>query len=200
MQSRFIGSFPKIEKCPASSMPEYAFIGRSNVGKSSLINYLLERKQLALVSSTPGKTQMINLIDVDSSWQIADLPGYGYAKVSKKHRASFSKMIFNYLTGRENLICTFVLVDSRIPPQSIDIDFIRMLGEEGIPFTIVYTKFDKSGKKRYETNIEAFQVTLAEEWESLPDQIITSSKRKYGRDDLLSYIVHLNDQWKQIER
>lgn len=200
MQSRFIGSFPKIEKCPPSSMPEYAFIGRSNVGKSSLINYLLERKQLALVSSTPGKTQMINLIDVDASWQIADLPGYGYAKVSKKHRASFSKMIFNYLTGRENLICTFVLVDSRIPPQSIDIDFIRMLGEEGIPFTIVYTKFDKSGKKRYETNIEAFQVTLAEEWESLPDQIITSSKRKYGREDLLSYIVHLNDQWKQVER
>lgn len=200
MHSTFVGSFPRVEKCPKGRLPEYAFIGRSNVGKSSLINFLLERKNIALVSSTPGKTQMINIIDVDETWRIADLPGYGYAKLSKKHRASFEKMIYNYLTKREHLILTFVLIDARIPPQEIDLDFIRTLGQNGLPFALVFTKYDKSSKKNLLQNVEDFKTTMLKEWEELPPTFITSAKSKKGREDLVSYIVHLNSQMKNQER
>lgn len=192
LQVEFIGSFPKVTMCPDLKQPEYAFIGRSNVGKSSLINAILERRQIAKVSATPGKTQTINLFNIDQSWTIADLPGYGYAKVSKSSRAAWQKMIDRYLMERKDLMLTFVLVDMRLPPQQIDIDFINMLGEKGLPFSIVFTKADKTKKMKAEDNLNLFKKALLESWEALPEIFITSSKSGQGRETLLSYISDIN--------
>ena len=191
--AEFVGSYPSFSKCPEQDMPEYAFIGRSNVGKSSLINMLTERKNLAKTSSTPGKTQMINYFIINENWHLVDLPGYGYAKLSKKHRASLAKMIREYVINRQQLVNTFVLIDSRIPPQPIDLEFIDFLGEHQIPFSIVFTKVDKnkSDKKTME-NIEVFKVELRKSWETLPPLFPTSAEKKIGQEALLEYIENIN--------
>lgn len=195
LQVDFVGSFPRVTKCPDFKKPEYAFIGRSNVGKSSFINALLERRQIAKVSATPGKTQLINLFKVEDQWLIADLPGYGYAKVSKKARASWQKMINQYLLHRKSLMLTFVLIDLRLPPQEIDLNFLYWLGENEIPFAIVFTKADKVKKLKAESNREAFESTILESWTELPPCFVTSSKTGEGREDVLSYIARTNELW-----
>jgi len=175
-------------------MPEYAFIGRSNVGKSSLINMLAERKNLAKTSSTPGKTRLINHFNMDERWFLADLPGYGYAKVSKKQRESFAKMIEQYAQLRTNLVCFMVLIDARIPPQQIDLDFIEWLGDCGLPFVIVYTKTDKVSAKEKNQTITQMQKTLSEEWDELPMMFETSAVKGTGKDELLGFIDATNQQ------
>ena len=172
--------------------PEYAFIGRSNVGKSSLINTLLERKNFARTSNTPGKTQTMNLYIVNGEWNIMDLPGYGYARISKVQRANWRKMINQYLSKRSNLACVFLLVDSRIPPQEIDLEFANWLGENLIPFVIAFTKSDKLKPKELEKNISVFKNKMLETWESLPSLFITSSENKKGRGEVLKFILETN--------
>ncbi len=184
----FIGSFPTESSCPKTDLPEFAFIGRSNVGKSSLINMLTNRKEIAKVSSTPGKTQLINFFEVNESWHLVDLPGYGYAKVSKKSREKFEKMINRYLETRSQLQCAFVLIDSRIPLQEIDRTFINRLGEAMIPFVIVYTKIDGVKNRKLKENLSAIEQKLLEEWTELPQTFITSSSKRQGGEDLLSFI------------
>ncbi len=173
---------------PAGVLPEFAFIGRSNVGKSSLINMLCGRKNLAHTSANPGKTQTINLFDINSTWNLADLPGYGYARVSKEKRGAFEAMISNYFLKRSNLYCAFVLVDSRIPPQPIDLEFIRWLGSEGIPLAIIYTKADKKRKQELETNLQAIREALQADWEELPMQFVTSAEDGIGREELVAFM------------
>lgn len=191
-QAKFVGSYPRVSKCPESKMPEYAFIGRSNVGKSSLINMILGRKDIAKVSNTPGKTQLINFFHINESWTLVDLPGYGYAKLSKKHRASLDKMIKSYLVNRTNLVCAFLLIDSRIPLQEVDFEFANWMGQNQIPFVIVYTKVDKlKGDAKHE-NVIQIKHALLESWEELPEQFITSSRKKIGRDHLLDFVEDLN--------
>lgn len=191
-QAEFVGSYPRVSKCPDSKLPEYAFIGRSNVGKSSLINMILGRKDIAKVSNTPGKTQLINFFKINSSWTLVDLPGYGYAKLSKKHRASLDKMIKNYLSNRENLLCAFLLIDSRIPLQEVDLVFANWLGANQVPFVIVYTKVDKlKGDAKHE-NVIRIKQSLLEYWEELPEQFITSSRKKTGRDHILDFVEDIN--------
>jgi len=194
----FIGSFPSANSCPKTKHPEYAFIGRSNVGKSSLINMLTGRKGLAKVSNTPGKTQHLNFFQIDGSWHLVDLPGYGYARISKKKRAEWEKMIANYLQNRSTLVCTFVLLDAYIPPQEIDIEFINWLGEIHIPFVIVYTKTDRirGGEEERNKNIKAIQDELLKYWNDLPQQFISSSNNKTGRDEILQFIHDLNQDIK----
>lgn len=196
--ANFIGSYPSINQCPKSNQPEYAFIGRSNVGKSSLINMLTGRKGLAKVSNTPGKTQTINYFQIDESWHLVDLPGYGYAKISKTKRAAWEKMIANYLQNRKTLVCTFVLLDAYIPPQSIDVEFINWLGEIHIPFVIVYTKTDRirGGEEGRNKNIKAIQDELLKYWNELPQQFISSSNKKTGQEAILSFIENLNQEVK----
>lgn len=189
----FVGSYVSVSTCPPDKLPEYAFIGRSNVGKSSLINMLCQRKNLARVSNTPGKTQLINMFTVNNVWQLVDLPGYGFAKVSKKQRAKFENMIEGYLKNRASLQCTFVLIDSRHALQQIDREFIDWLGEHGISFVIVYTKTDKLKPHEVEHNIERIREELLKTWSELPQQFITSSKSKLGRDDVLSFIAEINE-------
>ncbi|MBR9921746.1 MAG: YihA family ribosome biogenesis GTP-binding protein [Bacteroidetes bacterium] len=191
----FVGSFPRVTKCPKKEDPEYAFIGRSNVGKSSLINAMVDRSNLAHTSGKPGKTQLLNFYKVNDSWMICDLPGYGYAKLSKKHRASLEKMVRSYLERRIQLQCAFVLIDSNIPPQQIDLEFINWLGANGIPFVIVFTKADKPKKKKLEANIEAFQAAMLENWAEMPQQFITSSQEKTGTEEILSFIEDINTQF-----
>lgn len=186
----FTCSYVDWKKCPDSKEPEYAFIGRSNVGKSSLINTLTERKGLAKTSNTPGKTQCINFFLINKEWNLVDLPGYGYAKISKKSREEWFKFTKDYLKKREQLRNTFILVDGRIEPQKIDLDFINWMGENGIPFSIIFTKNDKL--KKTQKNIEKFQETLLEYWEELPKMYITSSVTNLGREDVLSYIDEIN--------
>ncbi len=188
----FVGSFPSENKSPKTDFPEYAFIGRSNVGKSSLINMLTGRKELAKVSSTPGKTQMINFFNINEEWNLVDLPGYGYAKLSKKHRASLEKMISTFLQTRKQLQCAFVLVDSRIPLQDIDREFINWLGEVRVPFVIVYTKTDSVKKAHLNKNIRAIEEKLLEEWTELPQTFITSAVKKQGREEVLDFIEGIN--------
>lgn len=173
-------------------MPEYAFVGRSNVGKSSLINMLLERKQIAKTSQTPGKTQLINHFLINGNWYLVDLPGYGFAKISKSKRSDFSKIIKDYSEYRKNLVCLFVLVDSRHKPQKNDLLFIEWLGEKQIPFSIVFTKTDKLAKLTREKNIEEYKKVLLTDWETLPGIFITSSETSLGREDILNYIEKLN--------
>lgn len=194
--AHFVSSNSKIDRLPKDNIPEYAFIGRSNVGKSSLINALVQRRGLAKTSATPGKTIAINHFMVNDSWYLVDLPGYGYAQRSKKAREEWRVMLANYIRRRRNLVCTFVLVDSRIEPQDSDIGFMEWLGENQVPFCIVFTKADKLGKVELEKNVEAYQQRLLQDWEELPPIFITSSESKLGREDILDYIDQQN---KEIE-
>ncbi|MEY2963997.1 MAG: hypothetical protein RL754_1258 [Bacteroidota bacterium] len=191
--AEFLKSSSKISECPAPIKNEYAFIGRSNVGKSSLINMLMERKDLAKTSGRPGKTQLINHFEVNEKWYLVDLPGYGYAKTSKTKRAEFQTMITNYIKHRENLINTFVLVDSRHDPQKIDLEFMEWCGMEGVPFSIVFTKIDKLGSSALMKQIARYKKKLLLQWEALPPVFMTSAEGKSGREEVLRYIDSLND-------
>lgn len=181
-------SAEKPSQCPPQGTPEFAFIGRSNVGKSSLINYITSQKGLAKVSGTPGKTKLINYFTVNDEWHLVDLPGYGYAKVSKDAKQGFSKIITAYLEARDELTCLFVLIDSRLEPQKIDLDFITLLGTHGIPFAIVFTKIDKIGPEVLKRNVAAYKEELLQYWEELPLMLYTSSSKRKGADELLAYI------------
>ncbi|MBR3710552.1 MAG: YihA family ribosome biogenesis GTP-binding protein [Bacteroidales bacterium] len=192
--AHFVSSNSKIDKLPKDNMPEYAFIGRSNVGKSSLINALVQRKGLAKTSSMPGKTIAINHFMVNNSWYLVDLPGYGYAQRSKKSREEWRVMLANYISRRRNLICTFVLVDSRIEPQDSDVGFMEWLGENQVPFCIVFTKADKISKAELNRNVEAYKQRLLEDWEELPQLFITSSETKLGREEILDFIEGQNKE------
>jgi GTP-binding protein len=189
-----------LKDCPKSELPEYAFIGRSNVGKSSLINMLVGRKELARTSGTPGKTISMNFYLVNEEWNLVDLPGYGYAKRSKDLRASWEKTLWNYLEKRDHLISLFALVDSRIEPQEKDLDFINKLGETGIPFSIVFTKLDKLKASEAEANIEQFKAKLLETWEELPTLFFTSSLDKRGRVEILKSIQKMNKDFQKIQK
>ncbi len=194
----FLQSNTKIDKLPVGNKPEYAFIGRSNVGKSSLINMLTNKRQLAKTSSTPGKTITINHFLINEEWYLVDLPGYGFAQRSKKDRESWKVMLDNYIKNRKNLICMFVLVDSRIEPQKIDLEFINHLGELQMPFSIIFTKVDKINNKTLEENMRVYKEKLAEQWEELPPIFITSSEKEIGKDDVLNYIDRLNNEVKDV--
>ena len=187
-ESVFIKSSPSIKECPPAKLPEFAFIGRSNVGKSSLINMVLDRKSLAAVSARPGKTQLINHFLINNEWYLVDLPGYGWAKVSKSKKSDWDKMIRNYLKERKTLACVFLLVDSRIEPNKNDLTFIKWLGENNIPFIILFTKADKQSRNETQSNIAFFKKHLKKEWAELPEMIITSSVEKTGREDVLDFI------------
>ena len=189
---RFLGSFPTVATCPKQAVSEYAFIGRSNVGKSSLINYLCNRENLARTSKKPGKTQLINLFLIDESWCMVDLPGYGYAVTSRDNRQKWKKMIYDYLETRENLVNTFVLLDSRLPLQNIDLEFINWLGTRQIPFSLVYTKTDGVAKTKKQGHIEQIRQGLLEHWDSLPAEFVTSAINKEGRDEILQFIYQIN--------
>mgnify|MGYP002869005951 CR=1 FL=1 len=182
-------------KCPAPNLPEYAFIGRSNVGKSSLINMLTNNKNLAKTSSKPGKTQTINHFLINKNWYLVDLPGYGFAKTSKTNRARWSKMISDYLLFRENLQLVFVLVDARLEPQRIDIDFINNLGESGVPFAIVFTKTDKNSAGKTVSNIHKMRNVLMETWEELPTMMQSSAVSGVGKDEILNHIETVNNEY-----
>lgn len=184
----FVISNTKLEKCPPPKLPEFAFIGRSNVGKSSLINMLVSQKNLAKTSSKPGKTQTINHFLINEAWYLVDLPGYGYAGVSRSARADWGSMISTYLTKRENLYCTFVLIDSRLTPQAIDLDFIQWMGQKELPICLVFTKTDKLKRNELAKSLSAWQKKLSETWDDLPAQIVSSSETRLGREELLDFI------------
>lgn len=194
--SDFVISNSDVSRCPNDKLPEYAFIGRSNVGKSSLINMLCGRKNLALTSSKPGKTLLINHFIINKSWYLVDLPGYGYAKRSKKITGKIGTIVERYINEREALTCLFVLVDSRIEPQQIDVDFINHAGEHNIPIAIVFTKADRLNSLAVKGNIEKMKSTLAQTWEELPPIFVTSSARKTGKEELLAYIAEINASLK----
>lgn len=198
--AHFLSSNSKIDKLPKDNMPEYAFIGRSNVGKSSLINALVQRNGLAKTSATPGKTIAINHFVVNGEWYLVDLPGYGYAKRSKKSREEWRVMLANYIARRRNLMYTFVLVDSRIEPQNSDIGFMEWLGENQIPFCIVFTKADKLSNNELNTNVEAYKKRLLEDWEELPPVFITSAETKRGREEILDFIEQQNKELEEYLR
>ena len=189
----FTVSSPSYAKCPQDGRPEYAFIGRSNVGKSSLINMLTGVKGLAKTSGRPGKTQLINHFLINNEWYLVDLPGYGYARTSKSSREQWSKMMRDYFLKREQLTNTYVLIDSRIPPQRIDLEFIEFLGQNGIPLTIVYTKTDKEKQREVMSNIRLMKQELKKMWEELPPMLLTSSLTGYGRDAVLDQIETINN-------
>jgi GTP-binding protein len=191
--AEFVISSTSVAQCPQEPLPEYAFIGRSNVGKSSLINMLVERKKLAKTSTTPGKTRLINHFRINDQWFLADLPGYGYAKVSKKERESFARMIEQYGTRRSNLVCFFVLVDARIPPQQLDLDFMEWLGDSQIPFVIVFTKVDKVPQKDKSKHLQLLKKALKEGgWEELPLIFESSATKKTGREEIIGFIEKTN--------
>lgn len=191
-QARFLTSNTDVAKCPAPDLPEYAFIGRSNVGKSSLINMLTGLKNLAKVSEKPGKTQLINHFIIDESWYLVDLPGYGYAKASLTVKEKFQKLISRYILNRANLYCLFVLIDIRHTPQKIDVEFITWLGENSIPFAIVFTKADKVGKVTAKKNVDAYCMELKKIWEELPPVLISSSLDRTGQEEIISFIEQTN--------
>lgn len=193
--SEFVISNSDVSKCPDSKLPEYAFIGRSNVGKSSLINMLTARKSLAKTSGRPGKTQLINHFLINGDWHLVDLPGYGYARVSKSIKNTFQKFITAYFEKREQMLCAFVLIDSRHNAQPIDLEFMQWLGEHSIPFCIIFTKADKLKPKALERNIEAYKNKMLEFWEEMPKYFITSAESGVGRDEVLEYIENLNNQF-----
>lgn len=190
--AEFVISNTDVKKCPANSLPEYAFIGRSNVGKSSLINMLTQRKGLAMTSQKPGKTQLINHFLINNEWHLVDLPGYGFARVGQSNRERLKSIIEDYILEREQLTNLFILLDCRHEPQKIDLEFIEWAGENGVPFALVFTKADKLSKGKLASNIEAYKQTLLESWEELPPIFITSSEAKEGRDELLNYIEDIN--------
>ncbi len=190
--AEFVISNTDVKKCPASTLPEYAFIGRSNVGKSSLINMLTQRKGLAMTSQKPGKTQLINHFLINNEWHLVDLPGYGFARVGQSNRERLKSIIEDYILEREQLTNLFILLDCRHEPQKIDLEFIEWAGENGVPFALVFTKADKLSKGKLASNIEAYKQTLLESWEELPPIFITSSEAKDGRDELLNYIEDIN--------
>ena len=192
--AQYIISSPDVNDCPNSQMPEYAFIGRSNVGKSSLINMLCHNPKLAKTSQKPGKTLLINHFLINEKWHLVDLPGYGYAQTGQKQRDALRQMIERYCLLREQLVNLFVLIDSRHKPQKIDLEFMEWLGENGIPFSIVFTKADKLSKQRLNENVEAYKNTLLESWEELPPIFITSSEKKIGGEQLTAYIEQINEQ------
>jgi GTP-binding protein len=194
--AEFICSNTDVNKCPVANLPEYAFIGRSNVGKSSLLNMITGVKELAKTSSKPGKTQLINHFVINkltNPWYLVDLPGYGYAKVSKEKKYQWQQFISKYLTSRTNLVCVFVLIDSRLEPQGIDLDFISWLGQNNLPFTLVFTKTDKLSAKQIEDNINKFCKTLLTEWEELPLFFKSSSIKKTGKEEIVNYINEQNN-------
>lgn len=195
----FVVSNTDHRKCPPPSKPEYAFVGRSNVGKSSLINMLTANCKLAKTSVQPGKTQLINHFEINGEWYLVDLPGYGYARISKKQREKWSKMMKEYLLERENLMCVFVLVDSRIPPQEIDIEFINFLGKNGVPLMVIFTKTDKSKQRETMLNIASFKRRLLQDWEELPQLLLSSSVTGYGRDEILQTIDDMNQNYAYNE-
>ncbi|WBL21811.1 ribosome biogenesis GTP-binding protein YihA/YsxC [Zunongwangia sp. HRR-M8] len=192
--AEFVISNSKVAKCPNSPLPEYAFIGRSNVGKSSLINMLTGRKSLAKTSAKPGKTQLINHFLINKNWHLVDLPGYGYAKVSKSAKRVFQKFITAYFEERKQLVCAFVLIDSRHKPQSIDMEFMQWLGEHAIPFCLIFTKADKLKPKELEKNILNYQEEMLQVWEQMPHFFVTSSTAKTGGEDILEFIENLNNE------
>ena len=193
-EASFITSNTQVAACPTPDRPEYAFIGRSNVGKSSLINMLTGRSGLAKTSSTPGKTQVINHFNINDEWYLVDLPGYGYAKVSKTSRAEWSKMITAYLGKRENLTCVCVLLDSRHAPQPADLDFMTRLGEAGVPFVMIFTKTDKQSTSQTKALLTAYLAKMSETWDELPRHFITSAETGLGREPVLDFIEEINRQ------
>lgn len=192
----FLGSFSNNKTCPETKLPEYAFIGRSNVGKSSLVNMLSGKTHIAKVSNTPGKTQLINIFQIANQWNLTDLPGYGYARSSKTNRASWNKMVADYLKSRENLVLLFILLDSRLPAQKIDLEFMEFCGKNQIPFAIIYTKSDKSSSNQLNKQIAEIQKAILEHWSSLPAQFVSSSQNKTGRKEILEYIYSINEQFE----
>lgn len=195
-QAAFVVSNTQVAKCPTHKLPEYAFIGRSNVGKSSLINMLTNYKGLAKTSSKPGKTQLINHFLINKEWYLVDLPGYGYAKVSKQSKKTFQQFITDYFKKRRELVSAFVLVDIRHEPQKIDLEFMQWLGENAIPFAIVFTKADKLTEKQIQEHVASYSEILLQQWEEMPPYFITSSENRLGKEDLLSYIETINQSLK----
>ncbi len=194
--ANFVMSNSEVSKCPSEPLPEYAFIGRSNVGKSSLINMLTDRKHLAKTSGRPGKTQLINHFKINNNWFLVDLPGYGYARVSKKEKSTFQKYITNYFEQRKQLVCSFVLVDIRHEPQPIDMEFMQWLGENQIPFCIIFTKADKLKPAIVEKNVQDYLNKMIETlWEEAPKFFITSSSKRIGRDEVLKFIAQINKEF-----
>ena len=196
--AEFVMSNTRIDRCPQTGLPEYAFIGRSNVGKSSLINMLTRKPKLAMTSATPGKTMLINHFVINKAWYLVDLPGYGYAQRGKKAKDKLTQIIESYILGREQMTNLFLLIDIRHEPLAIDLEFIEWLGENGVPFSIVFTKADKLGVQRQRENVERYLARLSEQWEELPPHFITSSEKGLGRDELLSYIEQINGSLTQI--
>jgi GTP-binding protein len=197
-EAKFISSNTRADLCPQTELPEYAFIGRSNVGKSSLINMLTNRLKLAKTSSFPGKTQLINHFLINDTWYLVDLPGYGWAKVSKDSREDWRKMIKYYLQNRSNLACVFVLIDSRLPPQKPDLEFMEQLGTMGVPFVLIFTKIDKQSGVKTDANIAAYMKTMEETWEELPMFMKSSSVSKDGRDAILAFIEDVNARYQDM--
>ena len=196
-KAEFTLSAPRESMCPKDNKPEYAFIGRSNVGKSSLINMITNHKRLAKTSATPGKTLLINHFIINNEWYLVDLPGYGFAKRSKREVEKLDQMINGYILQREQLVNVFLLVDVRLEPQKIDLDFIEWLGTSSVPFAIVFTKADKLSAAKVTQNVEAYKKVLSETWEELPPIFVTSSEKKQGRDELLDYIDKINKELKE---
>ena len=191
--AEFVISNTDVRKCPEGNLPEYAFIGRSNVGKSSLINMITNKKGLAMTSQKPGKTLLINHFLINDNWFLVDLPGYGYAQRGKEGRENIRKIIENYVHYREQLTCLFVLLDCRHEPQKIDLEFMEWLGENGVPFSIIFTKTDKISKGRLKQNLQAYQAKMLETWEELPPMFVSSSEKKEGREEILDYIEEINN-------
>ncbi len=195
-QAEFVVSNADYKKCPDHDKPEFAFVGRSNVGKSSLINMLTGRKALAMTSSTPGKTMLINHFLINDSWYLVDLPGYGYAQRGKKAMEQLRHLISSYVAFREQLTCLFVLIDSRLEPQKIDLEFIHFLGENGVPFALIFTKSDKTKRSQLGGNVARFLNALKKEWDELPPHFVTSSADRSGRDEVHDYIEQINESLK----
>ena len=196
--AEFVMSNSDVTKCPKDKLPEYAFIGRSNVGKSSLINMLMQRKNLAKTSGRPGKTQLINHFIINKNWYLVDLPGYGYARVSKSSKKVFQKFITNYFSKRVQLVLAFVLIDCRHEPQKVDLEFMQWMGENQIPFSIVFTKADKLKPNALSKNIDNYTQKMLEEWEEMPSYFVTSSSQGNGRDELLGYIGEVNTKMSPL--